>query len=266
MSQYKSSTSYSEENKITAEESNDFWESLLAETDVEQNNASRFDAALLHAEPECSVDEQVETLAAMVQRNPSHREIYIRLLGYCAERRLLFETEEEVSGYPEFVHAAQSPYRLIRNVVEAGGLCWLELDEAGAVIDSAHKEGLSFDEIDDLIDQFALEVTEAGRIVAERLSPERRLGDLVDRFPRRVDAYLDVLGFCDEPRSFAEVEIFLKNNDVMKFATHPGDGKPLHPSVFVDTLERAGGLVWDNGWKTTRRGRGLLEKLRAINV
>ena len=37
----------------------------------------------------------------------------------------------------------------------------------------------------------------------------------------------------------------------------------MQPSVFVDKLERAGALVWNEGWRLTEEGEAFLQDLKA---
>ncbi len=212
-------------------------------------------AEVASAEP--TFEEAVKSLTDMIDRAPRHREIYLRLLSLCAQRQSLHKVEREVEKMPEFPLAAQTPYRLIRTLANAGGLCWLELGKDGELLSQDEKAGLSADEIEDLTFEYAVVTTLVGEQVADDLAPEKRLRSLMGGAAGYLDAYVDVLGFCQQSRSFNEVESFLRT---CKSASAMGSGSQApHPSYFVDMLERAGGLVWNNGWKTTSVGEKLLQ-------
>lgn len=60
-------------------------------------------------------------LKAVVEQVPRHREMFIRLLTFCKQRRTLEEAETQIASYPEYPQAAQSPYHLIMTMVNEGG-------------------------------------------------------------------------------------------------------------------------------------------------
>lgn len=191
---------------------------------------------------------------------PLHREAYLALLNLCKERRLLAEAEDSLRHRATFAQLAQSPYRLIRDLVEEGGLDWIELDADGNEIAPERKEGLDEDEVDDLVADFALETTAAGADVAEAMSPRRRLDALLEGEPDRQAAFAEVLAFCEEPRPFREVEAYLRGSGALE-DLRARNGRPLQASYFVDMLERAGGLEWDGAWRVTEAGGRLLARL-----
>ena len=209
-----------------------------------------------------SYDRAVAGLRRLLGGAPLHREIYLRLLNFCKERRLLSEAEAVVGRAPGFSTLAQSPYRLIRDLVDEGGLDWIDLDADGLDVTPERTAGLSADQIDDLVADFALETTAAGADAAEAMSPERRLDALLQKTPEREQAFTDVLAFCEEPRTFGAVQEFLEKAGVLG-PLRAANGRPLQASFFVDMLERAGGLEWDGAWRVTEAGRALLDRLAA---
>lgn len=66
--------------------------------------------------------------------------------------------------------ATRDQFALVSELVDHGGLALFELDAAGNVVTEADTEGLTENEIDDLVASFAYETTEVGRAVAERLN------------------------------------------------------------------------------------------------
>ncbi len=243
-----------------------FWDRLIAEEREAEAAAAPSAAPAAASTPDVSegepvsLGERIEAILHLMNAAPLHREIYVKLLGFCAQRRTLGEAEDEVGGYPEFPQAALSNYRLIRNLVDAGALDWIELDGDGEPLAEERKAGLSPDEVDDLVADFAVQTTEAGAAAAERMRPERRLEELLDREPQRSDALLDVLTFCQDPHSLGQIADFLEQGgflDNLRAIT----GQPLQPSFFVDMLERAGVIEWQGSWRITTGGRLALEQL-----
>lgn len=210
---------------------------------------------------EATFEEAVTSLIETIDRAPLHREIFLKILNYCTCQRDLSEVENTVTSYPEFTSVAQSPYRLIRTLVDAGGLHWLNLDENGNTLASQATLELTTDEIDELTFSYAIITTPVGEQVADELSPEKRLNKLFDAVPQRLSTYLDVMDYCREKHSFKEIEDFLRGRAGDAFSSVVSR-QPLKPSFFVDTLERSGGLVWDDGWKITERGLHVLNEIR----
>lgn len=193
----------------------------------------------------------VERLVSCINGEPLYREIYVGVLEFCKERRNLSEVEVAIQSWPQFSQAAQSPYRLVRNLVELGGLDWIELDDEGVEVSAQRKVGLTPDEVDDLVASFAVQTTADGADAAEEMSPARRFGKLEDEHADRVPVFNEILEFCMQPRSFSEVALHLGERGLLDVA-RAENGQALHPSYFVDALERTGALVWDGAWKTRR--------------
>ncbi|MDR1185074.1 MAG: hypothetical protein LBK67_09805 [Coriobacteriales bacterium] len=208
-----------------------------------------------------SFEDRVEHLKLTVVRNPMHREILYKALKYCSERHILTEAEKFIAGCPEFESTGQSPYHLLMFLVQGGGVNRLELDSDGKVIFPEQKEGLTEDETDDLIDDFAFETNEYGRELVERMSPKRRLLELLDATPEFYDSLIEVLEFLTEKRTMANIDTLLRGRDVLKVGRALGD--PLiQPSAFVDKLEKAGGIYWQTGWIISDEGREVLKTLK----
>lgn len=207
-----------------------------------------------------AVSGNVQALLDLMARNPLHREIYLQIIEFCEVRRLLGDVEAMVADCSGFSLTAQTPFRLIANVVDNGGIHWYEVDAQGDEVTEERRANLTDDEADDLVEGFALEASDAGREVLERMAPERRLRDLFDKAPGRLSTYLDIIDFCGEPQTFKAIEALVHQTDAG--ALIGASGQPLQPSYFVDMLERSGGLVWDKGWKATGKGSALAKQLR----
>lgn len=204
-----------------------------------------------------------EHLSDVIDNRPLARELMRRTLGACLERRSYAQVEQEIRGYPEFPCAAMTPYQVISALVGAEGLRKVELDEQGEEVLPEMKAGLTDDEADDLVASYALETTDLGRIAYEDTAPELRLADLFACFADRRDIFAELMSFCEEePRSYRDIEALFAGRDFSGIATlNPAPGAALQPSVFVDGLERAGGLVWRDGWRLTNAGAALLDAL-----
>ena len=218
-------------------------------TDVAEDEA---DASTLDFEAVC------DGLRRCVTKQSQHREIYIKTLTFCDEEKAEPDVETFIQSLPEFAYETQSPCYLISALVHAGGLERFELDEEGEVITTERKEGLSEDEVDDLIWSIAYRTTAAGMTVAQDMAPQARMDRLVQACPARKDTYCDVLAFCLEPKKRTEVEELLRGRQIL--TDEAVDGEPLQPSVFIDKLERTGALEWHGAWLTSAAGKAYLEE------
>ncbi|MGV8084119.1 MAG: hypothetical protein AB2L09_10880 [Coriobacteriia bacterium] len=221
------------------------------------------DASAAGEEPaeEESFEARVERVRAAVMRQPLHREILYKTLGFCRERRDLPDIEQKIATYPEFKHATQNQYRLISFLTNAGGLECLELDDEGEIVAEERKAGLSEDEIDDLVASYAYATTDAGLAIWEEMNPRKRILDLLGIAPEHEETYAELLEFCASPKTYKEIEDLLKERDILSFGMAPNE-PAIHPSYFVDTLERVGGIVWDGGWIASEEGRAIVETIR----
>lgn len=189
-----------------------------------------------------------------VCREPLQRELKFAILSFCRQRRELADIEAYVADLPQFAHAAQNQYHMIHVLERAGGLRRIELDAAGAQVTLERTEGLSVDEVDDLVVQTLFETTEAGIAFVGDHAPAARFARLLAAEPYRSAAFLDVLRFCNEqPRSYGELTNLLFSK-VVALSPSDGLGRRIQPSVFLDRLERCGFIEWDDGWRTTKEG------------
>jgi hypothetical protein len=209
-----------------------------------------------------SFERRVRKLELAVARHPLHREINVEILRFCRERRDLADVEDHVQRMPEFAAATLDPYHLIDNLVRAGGLERFNLDAEGEIVTDDQLQGLSEDAADDLVAGYALQTTDEGEQAIADASPEARVRDLLEREPERRDTYAELLAFFEEePRSYRSVCDLLQGRDVLFRVMADGNRQKIQPSVFVDRLERAGAIVWDEGWTLTEEGRRALGRL-----
>lgn len=207
---------------------------------------------------------QVARLTESVARQPLHREIYYKTLVFCEEARPLRDIEGEIATFAEFKGAANSQYHFIEVLEQAGGLERFELDEEGEVVTPERKEGLTEDEVDDLVWDYAFMTTPAGLAVVEQHAPRARIIELLDLVPERKDAYIELLEFCsEEPRAYNEIRQLFVGRDVLVRLVN-GEPQTMQPSVFVDKLEAAGAVEWRDGWVLTGEGRSYLQELREL--
>lgn len=217
-------------------------------------------------EDELSFDDRCAALEETVTRQSIHRELLYKTLVFCQDRHVLHEVEEAITDFPEFEQATQSQYHLIQFLRKADGLTRVYLGEDGEVLDESSFEGLSEDEVDDLIFDEAYQTTEVGLAIVKQHTPHARMVELLEEEPARADTYLELLEYCsDTPRSYKDVQKLLDGREVLDAEVN-GSQMHVQPSVFLDKLHRAAAVKYskaDKGWTTTDEGKEFLELKRA---
>ncbi|MDR1358532.1 MAG: hypothetical protein LBJ48_04160, partial [Coriobacteriales bacterium] len=125
-------------------------------------------------------------------------------------------------------------------------------DSASVELSAQRKQGLSEDEVDDLIHDFAYRTTSIGRAAIESMDPRRRFEGFAAEFPELVEASLEVLAFLGKRRSMAAIDSLFRHATLLQ--ENGRDGRPLQPSVLVDKLEQSGCIYWNNGWIISKGG------------
>ena len=235
------------------------------------DDARRQDAARAHdykkdLEP-LSFDERVEKTMDCLERRASYRNILYGLLRFCCADRSYEEAEAYVEGFPEYKENRQLARRYVSFLLRTGAIEETELDENGLPITERERqvaldEGLAPEDLDLLVCDWSLGTTDVGREALDRFSPARRLRSLVESYDSvSVRTCAHVLDVCRTRRSIADINRLLAADPGLKRDSHTGV-MGLQPSSYVNKLDHAGGLEWNDGWKTTEEGERILEELR----
>lgn len=208
-------------------------------------------------------DDSFERLMRSVTRQPLHRELLLGILGYCETARLQRDVEDYVLSCPENGNALLSPYRLIQQLVKGGGLVEEELDAEGNRVTLARKEGLSEDELDDLVQDWRYKTTEVGSKLFGYFDPEKRMDRLSETHSSWGQAFCAVLEYCQSARTRDQLETYIDDHRLLEGI---GDHGPMRPSVLMDKLEAAGMLRWEGGWCTSEAGRMYLGKMADVGL
>lgn len=204
-------------------------------------------------------EEQVSAVVTCVGAQNALREVLYKTLAHCEEPRDFAEAEAFVAAQDEFVHShiIQTPFTLIQMLLRAGGLAQTALDAQGAAIPDERLAALPEDEADDLVATYRLATTPAGAETVRLLAPERRIEAQLGARPHRRATYYAVLAFCQEPRTFPQIEEFFKATPDLVQDTVASHHK-LSPDFYIDKLDKAGALVWRGAWVATDAGKRML--------
>ena len=207
----------------------------------------------------------VAKVTEAVTRNPLQRELFYKVLSFCQESKPLREIEQMVMALPGFERTSANAYHFIAVMENAGGLERFELDDEGDVVDDARKAGLTEDEIDDLVAEYAFMTTPAGQAVVEQHTPRARIIELLGLVPERRDTYIELMEFlAEEPRTYNEVTQLLDGRDVLWHLDSKGNPELMQPSVFLDKLHDAAAIEWQQGWQLIEEGRAYLDELKSV--
>lgn len=207
----------------------------------------------------------VAKVTEAVTRNPLQRELFYKVLSFCQESRPLREIEQMVMALPGFERTSANAYHFIAVMENAGGLERFELDDEGDVVDDARKAGLTEDEIDDLVAEYAFMTTPAGQAVVEQHTPRARIIELLGLVPERRDTYIELMEFlAEEPRTYNEVTQLLDGRDVLWHLDSKGNPELMQPSVFLDKLHDAAAIEWHQGWQLSEEGHAYLDELKSV--
>lgn len=207
----------------------------------------------------------VAKVTEAVTRNPLQRELFYKVLSFCQESKPLREIEQMVMALPGFERTSANAYHFIAVMENAGGLERFELDDEGDVVDDARKAGLTEDEVDDLVAEYAFMTTPAGQAVVEQHTPRARLIELLGLVPERRDTYIELMEFlAEEPRTYNEVTQLLDGRDVLWHLDSKGNPELMQPSVFLDKLHDAAAIEWHQGWQLSEEGHAYLDELKSV--
>ncbi|WP_350454939.1 hypothetical protein [Slackia heliotrinireducens] len=225
---------------------------------AENDEAKLEERETLEETAELSFEEKLVVLNRAVTRQPLNRELMLRILSFCTEEKKLNDVENHVMSFPEYSRATENPVYMTKVLVRCDGLEEIERTAEGKRVLPEDKEGLTEDEIDDLVATTNFITTEVGAQVVADHSPAARLAALLETSPERAETFQEMLEFvAEKPRTYGEVTDLLKGRPVLQTIIN-GRTETVQPSVFIDKLERAGVLVWDNGWKLTKEGEAFL--------
>lgn len=159
-----------------------------------------------------------------IATEPAYQAVLYTILSYCKEPKTFRALEAEVLALPEMKVPLQTTQVLVSWLVGCNGIKEIIRQEESSLW-ATTKEGV--------------------RAFEEEAS-EDKLEALFVSDPIYKTIYLRVLDFCKEAKSRMEIETHLENQPLL-------ENPKIYANYFIETLERAGGLVWNGAWETTQR-------------
>ena len=176
-------------------------------------------------EPELTPLEKEQKLRWAVTRQPLLREIMYKIMDLCRTETELHDLEDAVDGFPEYAIIRQSALSIADILVKNHGLEVIERDGEGNVVLPEQKEGLTEDEVDDLVATINYRTTSFGEDYVRANRPAVRLEQMLNLNPERRETYAEVLQFLDEePRLPADTSSRL---------SWMADPSPCSPACFL---------------------------------
>lgn len=168
----------------------------------------------------------VESIAVKIQQRivaePASKVVLYKMLAYCKDPKSFLEVNAEVLTYPEMKASFQTVQVLLSWLVDCEGI----------------KEIVQNDEPSLWV------TTEAGVLVVKKENEGDKLETLFLEDKKYQTIYLSILQLCKDAKSRKEIEDSLVDNPLL-------ENPKIYPSYFIDTLEMAGGLLWNGRWETT---------------
>lgn len=170
----------------------------------------------------------LERLMERIEEERGVQEIMYGILSFCTSER----TTPEILKYVKELGSdliLYSPETLITWLYNARGL--------RAAGDEAETVWIS---------------TPEGAAAADRRNSSDRLQCLLEHEAAFNNLYVSILRSCVTPKTKEEIEA------VVEPILRAGSTE-IYPAYFIGMLEEAGGLRWENKWRTTEKGVKLLE-------
>jgi len=170
-----------------------------------------------------SEEEIVLKIQTRIKLEPGFEAILYKMLDTCKEAKTLAEIETEVISFPQMKVVMQTPQVLLSWLLHCGGIQEIPQGEHASMWIT----------------------TPAGLVALEQDKSMDKLEALFVDEPQYKSIYLCVLEFCKEARSRMDIETLLSGNKQM-------ENPKIYPNYFINTLEKAGSLVWNGHWNTTQ--------------
>lgn len=162
---------------------------------------------------------------------PANKIVLYKILEYCITAHSDSDVERTILSFPEMKTAVHSPELLLTWLENAGGIEHLTGDNG----------------------EIVWFTTPAGRNVVESDSFSNRLIRLFAQETIYQSIYLQIFQACLSPKSRKEIESMMEHNPILKESN-------VYPSYFIEKLEEAGGLQWDEKWQITSAGKDFLNE------
>ena len=208
----------------------------------------------LKGEEATSAPDELEQAVVLIRREPGKRELYLEALAAAgsegADLISRFDLEGRMASKPQAATMFQSMGTLIDALVREGLL-------AEQLPEPEYDPDTEEERVDMARATYTL--TDKGGKVLERLRPSARLARLFADEPENAEGFRRLLTFCNgTKRMKRQIDDELAAICAAAPRSRHVSAAGIYPSYFTDRLEQCAGLVWEDGWTTTKEGAAFL--------
>ena len=190
----------------------------------------------------------------------STRELNYEVLAFCAEERRQDDVVRFALESPQSKKVTTSLSTVIDTLVKEGALVRLARIDGALVPIEEFVEAIESGDAARDDAEIVLIATDFGKQVAADGCVEKRLARMLAEKTQHKPALRLLVDLCETPQTLSSITAALKSAGV---PTEPARGvEPVYPSLLLDSLQRTGVIVWEDGWRLTKEGRSIAAKWR----
>lgn len=198
-----------------------------------------------------------ETSVGLLEHNPLLRQPALTVLRIAQQQPGAIRQSIEAAATNALIgRNLFQPIPILVDVLIRNGA----LNEAVLVDGTSYEHGFQGLQTDSTIDAEAqverlITITKTGSDLLAAYDGHNRLAELLEREPPLRNIYLSILRSCKEKAGCTRLELEeLIDALVSGDATVGNSHSKLYPQYFLDSLETAGGITWEQSWRVTEAG------------
>lgn len=178
----------------------------------------------------------INNIIDRINAEPAYRNLLYKIMDFFREEHSSSEFQLECLTWPEMKVVIQTPLILLSWLVN----CNAVVEIKSSIITKEEKT------------DFHWKTTATGIEVLNIQNPDNQLKNLIDNEDSIYQpVFKEVLKACLVPHSRTDIEKMLDGRSYL-------ETPKVYASYFLEALEKAGGLEFDNKWKTTLAGEALV--------
>lgn len=104
-----------------------------------------------------------------------------------------------------------------------------------------------------------LSITDEGRVLIAAYAPATTLQALITDKPHYRDVFETILHACNTEAGCSCADLERTLSTMPQLQPNPATQQTaVYPQYFIDALESAGGIIWNNSWHTTDTGKTVI--------
>lgn len=197
----------------------------------------------------------------LIEHNPLLKQSLLNILSICKQHPNTERSEFETLAAPALEgQALPHSVTTIVDVLLRNDALEEKVLVNGVVYDGTlHDVQTDANISDDAQVERYLSITETGEELLTEYAPHKKLNELLAEKPHHAPVYYAMLEACnrDSGRDRSTLENTI--DALPQLAPNPATGeKTIYPQYFIDSLETAGGIAWQDQWHTTEAGRAVM--------